>query len=85
MQTAVNFFIDVMTLYEKKPRAGVSAPHRLAARAGADILADGGTAIEAAVATAAALAVVYPHMNSIGGDSFWLFKKKRPQVPRLFS
>lgn len=65
-----------MTLHEKKPRAGVSAPHRLAARAGVDILADGGTAIEAAVATAAALAVVYPHMNSIGGDSFWLFKKK---------
>lgn len=57
-------------------RAGVSAPHRLAAQAGADILRAGGSALEAAVAVAAALAVVYPHMNSIGGDSFWLVKRR---------
>lgn len=50
----------------------VSAPHHLAAQAGADILRQGGNAIEAAVATAAAISVVYPHMNSIGGDGFWL-------------
>lgn len=65
-----------MTLSENRYRAGVSAPHRLASRVGAEVLADGGTAIEAAVATAAALSVVYPHMNSIGGDSFWLIKQK---------
>lgn len=50
----------------------VTAPHRLASEAGADILRRGGNAIEAAIATAATLAVVYPHMNSIGGDGFWL-------------
>ncbi len=50
----------------------VSAPHGLAARAGARVLADGGTAIEAALATAAALTVVYPHMTGLGGDMFWL-------------
>mgnify|MGYP002672122997 FL=1 len=61
---------------EQPFREGVSAPNRLAAEAGAAVLAKGGSAAEAAVATAAALAVVYPHMNSIGGDSFWLIKRK---------
>src|SRR4030088_2074472 len=50
----------------------VTAPHALAAESGARILDEGGTAIEAALATAAALAVVYPHMTGLGGDSFWL-------------
>ena len=50
----------------------VTAPHHLAAQAGLDILKAGGTAVEAAVATAATLAVVYPHMTGIGGDGFWL-------------
>ena len=50
----------------------VTAPHHLASEAGLQVLKDGGTAAEAAVAIAATLAVVYPHMNSIGGDSFWL-------------
>jgi len=50
----------------------VTAPHHLASEAGRSILTAGGNAAEAAVAMAATLAVVYPHMNSIGGDSFWL-------------
>ena len=50
----------------------LSAPHHLAAQAGANVLRDGGNAVEAMVAAAAAIAVVYPHMNSIGGDGFWL-------------
>ena len=53
-----------------------TAPHRLASKAGYDILEAGGTAVEAMVAAAAQIAVVYPHMNSIGGDGFWLIKKK---------
>ncbi len=50
----------------------VVAPHHLAAEAGLDVLRDGGNAIEAMVAAAAAIAVVYPHMNAIGGDGFWI-------------
>ncbi|MFT5182350.1 MAG: gamma-glutamyltranspeptidase, partial [Alphaproteobacteria bacterium] len=50
----------------------VVAPHHLAAEAGLDVLRNGGNAIEAMVAAAAAIAVVYPHMNAIGGDGFWI-------------
>ena len=49
-----------------------TAPHHLASEAGLAVLKDGGNAVEAMVAMAAAIAVVYPHMNSIGGDGFWL-------------
>src|SRR6478672_11576491 len=48
------------------------APHSLAAESAIGVLRDGGNAIEAMVAAAASIAVVYPHMNSIGGDGFWL-------------
>jgi gamma-glutamyltranspeptidase/glutathione hydrolase len=48
------------------------APHALAAQSALDVLRDGGNAIEATIAAAATIAVVYPHMNSVGGDSFWL-------------
>jgi len=48
------------------------APHFLAAQAARDILEDGGNAIEAMVAAAATIAMVYPHMTGLGGDAFWL-------------
>lgn len=61
-------------------RGMVTAPHHLASQAGLDILRQGGTAAEACVAVAATLAVVYPHMNSIGGDSFWLISEPDGRV-----
>jgi gamma-glutamyltranspeptidase/glutathione hydrolase len=48
------------------------APHHLAAQSALAVMRDGGNAIEAMIAAAATIAVVYPHMNGIGGDSFWL-------------
>jgi len=59
----------------KTPRAYggmATAPHHVAAQAGAAVLRAGGNAAEAMLAMAATIAVVYPHMNSIGGDGFWL-------------
>ena len=53
-------------------RGMVVAPHHLAAQAGLRVLQDGGNAIEAMVAAASTIAVVYPHMNALGGDNFWL-------------
>ncbi|MDQ3026219.1 MAG: gamma-glutamyltransferase family protein, partial [Pseudomonadota bacterium] len=52
------------------------APHRLAAASARAVLQDGGDAIEAMVAAAACIAVVYPHMNGIGGDAFWLVHER---------
>ena len=57
-------------------RGMVTAPHHLASEAGLRILREGGNAIEATVAMAASLAVVYPHMNSLGGDGFWLISQE---------
>ncbi len=64
-----------MELHTAGHRRGVvCAPHHEAAEAGRSILAEGGNAIEAMVAMAAMIAVVYPHMNHVGGDGFWLIR-----------
>ena len=55
-------------------KAAVAAPHARAAETGRAILAEGGNAIEAMIGMAATISVVYPHMNSIGGDGFWIIR-----------
>lgn len=56
----------------KCTRGMAVAPHAMAAESAVAVLREGGNAIEAMVAAAATIAVVYPHMNGIGGDGFWL-------------
>ena len=53
-------------------RGMVATSQPLAAQAGLHILQQGGNAIDAAVATAAALTVLEPTSNGIGGDAFAL-------------
>lgn len=60
--------------------AAVAAPHLLAAETGRRIVAEGGDAIEAMIGMAATIAVVYPHMNAVGGDGFWLVRDARGKV-----
>src|SRR3981081_955875 len=57
-------------------------PHAVASQAGAEILREGGSAIDAAVAASAALSVLYPHMTGIGGDAFWLIYDARTRTVR---
>ena len=53
-------------------RGAVVAPNHLATAAGLSVLRAGGSAVDAAIATNAVLAVVVPNGCGIGGDAFWL-------------
>jgi gamma-glutamyltranspeptidase/glutathione hydrolase len=62
-------------------RGMVATPHVLASEAGLAMFERGGNALDAAVAAAATVAVVYPHMNGVGGDNFWLIYDGRQARP----
>ena len=64
------------------PNGMVACPHALASQAGVDALRAGGSAVDAAIAASAALAVLYPHMTGVGGDAFWLIYDAKKNAVR---
>ncbi|HET9280899.1 MAG TPA: gamma-glutamyltransferase [Candidatus Angelobacter sp.] len=54
-------------------RGIVATSHYLASQAGAQVLAQGGSAMDAAIAANATLGVTEPMMNGIGGDLFLIY------------
>jgi len=65
----------VMETAAAGPRWAIATPHTLATEAGAEAFDRGGNAIDAALAAATTLAVVYPHMCGVGGDLFALVQR----------
>ncbi|MGC2696801.1 MAG: gamma-glutamyltransferase [Candidatus Angelobacter sp.] len=61
-------------------KAMVVSVHQEAARVGAEIMRQGGNAVDAAVATGFALAVVHPSAGNIGGGGFLLMRKANGEV-----
>ena len=61
----------------------VVAGHHRAAEAGAAVLRAGGNAIDAAVATAATLAIAIPFMNGLGGDCIALYARSPTDVTAI--
>ena len=58
-------------------RGMIASGHPLATAAGLEVLAAGGNAIDAAVATAGVLGVAQPMMSGVGGDTFIVVYRKR--------
>src|SRR3984957_7469625 len=66
-------------------RGAAAANHPLAAQAGLMTLRGGGNAVDAAVATALALAVVEPMMSGLGGDAFYNVFAAKPGRAVVFT
>ena len=63
----------------------IATPHELATEAGRDAFSSGGNALDAALAAAAVLTVVYPHMCAIGGDLIALHRSPDAEIAAVLA
>src|SRR5437870_12495813 len=66
--------IGAISVPVRAQRAMIASQNEIASRIGADAIKDGGTAVDAAVATAFTLAVVHPTAGNIGGGGFIVYR-----------
>ena len=74
---------DERALSASGKRFAIATPHWAATRAGVVAFDAGGNAVDAALAAAVTLAVVYPHMCGVGGDLFALVQAVNGQTIAL--
>ena len=63
----------------------IATPHYMASSAGIEVLGEGGSAIDAAIAANAVLAVMLPDQTSIGGDCFFMVWPAGTETPEGFN
>ncbi len=66
----------------KSPHGIVAAQSRAAAAVGAQVLAAGGNAVDAAVATGFAIGVVEPWMNGLAAAASWSWHRPTARLRR---
>jgi len=71
-----NIFAAPLRDAARGKRAMVASQHELASQIGVDVMKKGGNAVDAAIAVALALAVVYPEAGNLGGGGFMLMRFK---------